>query len=89
MNQVRVDVVTSPGCAHCQRFMEFWETEKTKWPDVIVRDISVTTPEGQALAGKHMIFASPGIIINGELWATGGFDKDTFVTELGRRLSHA
>jgi len=40
------------------------------------------TPEGQELAQKYMIFASPGIIINGELWATGGFNKEKFITRI-------
>lgn len=46
------------------------------------KEISVTSPEGQDMAGKHMIFASPGIIINGELWASGGFDREKFVKKL-------
>lgn len=46
------------------------------------KNISVTAPEGQELAQKHMIFSSPGIIINGELFSTGGFDKDKFIKKL-------
>jgi len=46
------------------------------------KNASVTTPEGQEIVQKHMIMASPGIILNGELWATGGFNKEKFVEKL-------
>ena len=34
------------------------------------------------MAQKYMILASPGIVINGELWASGGFDKEKFIVKL-------
>lgn len=46
------------------------------------RNVQVTTPEGQEMIEKHMVLASPGIILNDELWATGGFDKEKFVAKL-------
>ena len=46
------------------------------------RNADVITPEGQELASKYMIMASPGIILNGELWSTGGFHKEKFVQKL-------
>jgi len=45
-------------------------------------DVFLETPEGEELAGKYMVFASPGIIVNGELFATGGFDRDKFTAKL-------
>ena len=53
---------------------------------MVYKKVDVTTDEGQQMAGKYMIFASPGIILNGELWATGGVDKEKFVEKL-RELS--
>ncbi len=44
--------------------------------------MSITTPEGMEMAGKYSIFASPGIIINGELFSTGGVDKDEFIKKI-------
>ena len=52
------------------------------WPNVNYKKIDVTTPEGQRVAQQYMIFSSPGIILNGELWATGGFDKEKFLAKL-------
>lgn len=82
MKQVVLEELSSPGCHMCKAFEEFWHTVEKDWPNVAYKNISVVTPEGQMLAGKHMIFASPGIILNGELWATGGFDREKFIQKL-------
>ena len=82
MKPVKLELLTSPGCVHCHAFLEFWKTAQAEWPNVEFKEVSVTTPDGQALAGKYLIFSSPGIIINDELWATGGFDKNAFIEKL-------
>lgn len=82
MPNISLDVLTSPGCTHCHEFLEFWKSESAAWPNVTMRDISIVTPEGQELVGKHQIFASPGIILNGEVFATGGFNKEKFLERL-------
>lgn len=82
MKPVTLETVSSPGCTHCAAFEEFWHSVAKDWPNVTYKNHDITTPEGQALAQKHMIFASPGIIINGELHATGGFNNDTFLGAL-------
>lgn len=82
MNQVILEELVSPGCQICRQFEEFWHSIKKDWPNVTYRKIDVTTPDGMEMAQKYMIFASPGIILNGELFATGGFNKDKFVQKL-------
>lgn len=82
MKQVILEELTSPGCQICKAFEKFWHEIEKDWPNVVFRKIDVTTPEGQAFAGKYMIFASPGIILQGELWATGGFDRQKFLQKL-------
>lgn len=77
-----LELLVAPGCHICRRFEEFWKTVEKDWPNVAYQKIDVTTPEGQTLVQKYMIFASPGIILNGELWATGGFDKEKFINRL-------
>ena len=86
MKQVVVEELSSPGCHICKHFEEFWRSIEKDWPNVQYRNVNVITPEGQELASKHMIMASPGIILNGELWSTGGFHKEKFVQKL-RELS--
>ena len=79
---VNLELLVAPGCHICRQFEEFWKTVERDWPNVESKKYDVTAPEGQVLAQKYMIFASPGIILNGELWATGGFDKDKFIKKL-------
>jgi len=74
MKPITLEVLTSPGCTHCHAFLEYWKGASAEWPNVTLKEISLVTPEGTAMAGKYEIFASPGIVLNGELFATGGFD---------------
>lgn len=80
--EIVLEELSSPGCQICKAFEEFWHSIEKDWPNVTYKNVDVTTPEGQEMAGKYMIFASPGIILNGELWATGGFDKEKFMEKL-------
>ncbi len=82
MREVMLEELSSPGCSHCKAFETFWHSIEKEWPNVRYKNTSITTPEGQELASKHMIFASPGIFVNGEVWATGGFDKNKFLAKL-------
>ncbi len=87
MKPIALDVLTAPGCTHCHEFLSYWETIKGEWPSVTMTEISIITPEGQELVGKHQIFASPGIILNGEVFATGGFNKEKFTEKLKELLA--
>ena len=82
MNEIVLEELTSPGCTHCAAFKEFWEEEKANWPNVTFKEVSLTEPEGQEMVQKYQIFVSPGIILNGELFATGGINKETFKEKL-------
>ncbi|HEY4509786.1 MAG TPA: thioredoxin family protein [Candidatus Paceibacterota bacterium] len=88
MKPVVVEELSSPGCHVCKQFEEFWHSIEKDWPNVQYRNLNVVTPEGQEVAQKYMIMASPGIILNGELWSTGGFHKEKFVQKL-KELSQA
>ncbi len=82
MKSVSLTELSAPGCKICHAFEEFWHSIEKDWPNVTYKNVSVITPEGQEMVQKYMIFASPGIILNGELFATGGFNKDKFVEKL-------
>ncbi|MBI4094604.1 MAG: thioredoxin family protein [Candidatus Liptonbacteria bacterium] len=82
MTKVLLEELSAPGCVHCAEFERFWSTIQKDWPNVEYKKMMVTTPEGQELVQKYMIFASPGIIINGELFSTGGFNKEKLVAKL-------
>lgn len=82
MKEVSLIELSAPGCEHCAAFKNFWQSVAKDWPRVNFREVSVTTPEGQDLASRHLIFASPGIILNGELFSTGGVNREKFLAKL-------
>ncbi|MEK7622012.1 MAG: hypothetical protein AAB415_02425 [Patescibacteria group bacterium] len=82
MKEVELLELSAPGCQHCAAFRDFWHGVEKDWPSVKFREVSVTTEEGQELAGKHLIFASPGIILNQELFSTGGVNEEKFLAKL-------
>ena len=81
-SKVVVQELSAPGCVHCLEFEKFWNSIAKDWPNVEYKKIMVTTPEGMEIVQKYMIFSSPGIIINGELFSTGGFNKEKFTQKL-------
>jgi glutaredoxin len=83
MKEIELEELSSPGCHNCAAFKEMWEVEKANWPNVKFREVSLMDPEGQEMVQKYQIFASPGIILNGELFSTGGVNKDEFIKKLG------
>lgn len=83
MAKVKVIEVSTPGCVHCAEAKKFLDEEiKPKFSDVEIENVSVLDPKGQELVSKYMIFASPGIIINDELFSTGGIDKAKFTKKI-------
>ncbi len=82
MKEIILEELSSPGCHNCAGFKKFWEEIQGNWPNVKFTEFSIIEPAGQEMVQKYQIFASPGIIINGELFSTGGVDKDTFVAKL-------
>ena len=87
MKSVSLDILSAPGCQICKVFEEYWHSIEKDWPNVTFRKVEITTEEGQNLAQKYMILASPGIILNGEVWASGGFDRDKFIKKLNELSS--
>ena len=74
--------LSSPGCIHCAAFKKFWHEIEKDWPNVNFKEIGLATPEGQELVKKYQIFVSPGIILNGELFSTGGVNQKEFIKKL-------
>ncbi len=82
MREISLIEVSSPGCHNCAAFKEMWDVEQKNWPNVKFREISLMDKEAQDIIVKHQILASPGIIINDELFSTGGVDKDGLTAKL-------
>ena len=79
---ITVQLVISPGCTHCAEVRRVLDELKPKYPAMQVEEIDATTEKGMELVVKHSIMASPGTILNGELFATGGINKDSFIKKL-------
>lgn len=82
MKSIFLEVLSAPGCQICKVFEEYWHSIEKDWPNVTFRKIEVITEEGQAMAQKYMILASPGIVLNSGLFSVGGFDKEKFIQKL-------
>ena len=71
---VLMQEINVPGCVDCRRFEEWWEGNSSRFSNVKLEQTSAVDPRGQELISKYTIFASPGIIINDELFSSGGVD---------------
>lgn len=83
---INIKFVTVENCVQCASAKKIFEELKPKYPDMKIQEIEVTTDEGMELVGKYSIFASPGIIINDELFSTGGLNKKKFIKKLDSLL---
>jgi len=72
MSKINFTIVTREGCIHCAQTKELLKKIGPEYPELEIKEVDMTTPEGQELIGKYGIMSSPGIIINGELFAMGG-----------------
>ena len=78
----KIQFLTMVGCHNCEAAKKVFDEITPNFPDVEVEEFDMMTPEGQELVQKYGIMASPGIIINDELFATGGVDKAKLVARL-------
>jgi len=79
---INIQFITVEGCYYCAKAREIFDELKPKYPEIQIEEIDATTEKGMELVSKFGIFQSPGIIINGELFSTGGLNKDKFIAKL-------
>lgn len=81
--KIKIQEVSTPGCTHCKAARELLEKEiKKQFPNVEMEFIDMMTEKGMELVQKYGIMASPGIIVNGELFSTGGLDKNKLIDKI-------
>lgn len=64
-DKAKVEIFTSSICPHCPKALEIAEDIKKEREDVIVEEISVTTPYGRLEVERLGITAVPTTIIRG------------------------
>ena len=79
---IKIQFLTMPGCHNCEAAKKIFDEIMPDFSDVEVEEIDMTTPEGQKLVQKYGIMASPGIVINNELFSTGGVNKEKLIEKL-------
>lgn len=70
------------GCVHCAKAKKVLEEIKPDFPDLAVEEIDIASEKGQEMVQKYGIMASPGIVIDGELFSSGGLDKNKLIKKL-------
>ena len=60
MNTREIIVLPAPGCRRSRRNLEYLERQ-----GIAFTRLSLGSPEGSALAAKHAMRASPGILVEG------------------------
>ncbi len=79
----KIKFLTMEGCHNCKAVKDIFDEIMPDFKDVVeVEEIDIASPLGQELAGQYMVMASPGIIINDELFSTGGINKGELVNKL-------
>ncbi len=71
------------GCHNCEEVKKIFDEIMPDFSEKVeVEEVDMTTPEGMELVQKYGIMASPGVVINGELFSSGGVDKEKLVEKL-------
>lgn len=79
---IKIQIVTSPGCACCDDIKTYIKDVQKDFPDLEVEIIDMMTPKGKEMVQKHNILSAPGIIINEKLEFMG----ETKEEDLRRKL---
>ncbi|HDZ54105.1 MAG TPA: thioredoxin family protein [Candidatus Nealsonbacteria bacterium] len=78
----KLQFLTMSGCHNCAKVKKTIEEIKLDFPSLEIEEVDITTPKGQEMVQKYSIMSSPGIIIDGELFSTGGVNKENLIKKL-------
>lgn len=79
---ITIQLVSTPGCTHCEEVGKVLNEVKPQYPQMEIVELDATNPDGLELVTRYGILTSPGVIINDELFATGGINKGDLVKKL-------
>lgn len=80
---IKIQFLTMVGCHNCEAAKKMFDEILPDFSGKVeVEEIDMLTPKGQELVQKYSVLASPGIIIDGKLFSTGGVDKKKLIEKL-------
>jgi len=79
---ISIQFITVPGCHECAKAKKIFEEIKPQYPEMQIEEIDATTPRGMEMTQKYSIMASPGIVMNNELFSMGALRKEDFMKKL-------
>jgi glutaredoxin len=83
MNTIKIQELSTKGCSHCQEARKLLEQKiKSQFPNVEIEYIDMMTEQGQKMVQDYGIMASPGIVVNGELFSVGGLNKNKLIEKI-------
>lgn len=83
MSNIKIQEVSALGCAHCAEAKKILEGEiKSKFPNVEFEYIEMMSEQGQKMVQEYGFMTSPGIIVNGELFSSGGLNKEKLIEKI-------
>lgn len=74
--------LTMMNCHNCAAAKKIFDEVMPDFANVEVTEVDIASEEGQKIVQQHGIMASPGIVINGELFSTGGVNKEKLLEKL-------
>ncbi len=79
----KIIFLTMPGCHNCEAAKKVFEEVMPEFKEFFeIEEVDMTTPEGMQMASEYGVLASPGIVINNELFSTGGVNKEELIEKL-------
>jgi len=81
-----ITLLVSPSCSACPSAKQLFKEMRVKY-SFSYREIDINTPDGQELAERHSIRATPATIINGRLTFIGVPPRQSVEKALGAKPS--
>lgn len=83
---VRITLLTRSDCGLCDHAKAVLERLGGEF-DLIVREIDLASPQGQALAAAARMAFPPGVIVDGQAFAFGRLSERRLRRHLARRAA--
>ena len=73
---IKITLIRPEGCHHCIAVKKTLEKLRQDYPELVLEEIDMVSPEGQKMVQQFGILSSPGILVNGEFFSMGGATEE-------------